>query len=372
MRILLVGGSTGGHLFPIIAVAKKIKEKIGEEADLLYLGAGSEIEKEAMQKEGIRAKYILAGKARRYFSFLNILDFFKAPIGFLQSLWILLFFMPDVVFSKGGYVSVPVVIASWIYRIPIIIHESDAVPGTSNKILEKFSNRVAVAYPSTQEYFEASKIALVGNPVREGINTGKKEEALKIFNFTESRPIILVLGGSQGSEIINEAIIRILPKLIQRSQVIHQTGDKNYEKIVHEAAEQGIKAGREGYFIKGFLNFEMMREALAGADLIISRAGANVIAEIAANKKPAILIPLENSAQDHQRMNAYELAKVGGALVLEEANLGENIFMEKIEKILDSEELKKNMAEKISVFYHPKAAEYLADGIIEMGKGIIS
>lgn len=367
MRILLTGGGSGGHVFPLIAVAKKIKEKLGAESDLLYVGSGAKIEKETMQSEGIPAKYILSGKVRRYFSPLNVLDLFKIPVGFVQSLFILLRFMPDAVFSKGGYVSVPVVIAAWIYRIPIIIHESDAIPGTSNRILEKFSTRVAVAYPSAQNYFEAAKTAMVGNPVREGINQGDKEEARRAFNFTESKPVILVLGGSQGSEIINEAIIRILPKLIQYSQIIHQTGENNFEKVVHSAGEQGIKAGRDGYFAAPFLDFEVIKKAYALADLIISRAGANIIAEIAASAKPSILIPLENSAQDHQRMNAYALAEIGATLVLEESNLGENMLFQKTEKILFDESIRKDMSQKISAFYHPKAAEYIAEGIIELG-----
>ncbi|MDO8529466.1 MAG: UDP-N-acetylglucosamine--N-acetylmuramyl-(pentapeptide) pyrophosphoryl-undecaprenol N-acetylglucosamine transferase [bacterium] len=278
------------------------------------------------------------------------------------------FFYAGRGFSKGGYVSVPVVIAAWVYRIPILIHESDAVPGTANKILGKFCNRVAVSYPSTLDYFEASKTAVLGIPVRNGINQGSREEAGKTFDFTESKPTVLVLGGSQGSGVINEAVIRILPELIKRAQVIHQTGENNFKEVVHLAGEQGIKAGREGYYAVGFLDFEMLKQAFAIADLVISRAGANFIAEIAANGKPSILIPLDNSAQDHQRMNAYEIAKFGGALVLEEANLGENIFMEKIEKILFNEELKKNMSEKIRAFYHPKAAENIAQGLIELGE----
>lgn len=367
MRILLTGGGSGGHIFPLVSVAKKIREKLGDEAEFLYVGSGAPIEKEVMEKEGITSKYIITGKVRRYFSLLNFLDFFKVPIGFIQSLWMLMSYVPDVVFSKGGYVSVPVVIAAWIYRIPIIIHESDATPGTANKILEKFSNRIAIAYPGTQDYFETSKTAIFGNPVREGINQGNREEALKTFDFTESRPVILVLGGSQGSDIINEAVIRILPRLMQYYQVIHQTGDGNYENVVHLAAEQGFKAGREGYYPVNFMDFEMLKGAYVLADLVISRAGANIIAEIAANSKPTILIPLEHSAQDHQRMNAYELAKVGGALVLEESNLGENIFFEKIEKIMRDEDLKKNMAERISAFYHPQAADHIAEGVIELG-----
>lgn len=365
MRILLTGGFSGGHIFPLVAVARKLKEK--SNIELLYVGSGSKIEKETMEAEGIRTSYIFAGKVRRYFSLLNFVDFFKIPIGFFQSLFILLKFMPDAVFSKGGYVSVPVVVAAWIYRIPIIIHESDATPGKSNKILAKFSNKIAVAYARTQDYFEASKTAIVGNPIRDGINEGDKDEARKIFNFSESKPTVLILGGSQGSEVINEAVVRILPKLLQRSQVIHQTGEKNYEDVVRKAGEQGIKAGREGYYASPFLDFEKIKQAYAVSDMVISRAGANIIAEIAANAKPNILIPLEHSAQDHQRMNAYEIAKAGGTLVLEESNLGENIFLEKIEKILSNDELKENMSKNINAFYHPKAAQYIAEGLIEMG-----
>lgn len=367
MRILLTGGGTGGHIFPLVAVAKKLREKMGEDIEILYVGSGSELEKETMVAEGIQAKYIFAGKMRRYFSMLNFLDIFKVPIGLVQSLFILLSFMPDAVFSKGGYVSVPVVIAAWMYHIPIIIHESDATPGSSNKILAKFSTQIAVGYASAQDYFEASKTAIVGNPVRDGVNGGNREEARKMFNFTESKPVILVLGGSQGSETINEAVVRILPKIIQHAQMIHQTGERNYESVIRKAGEQGIKAGHEGYFAAPFLDWERLKQAYALSDLVVSRAGANIIAEIAANAKPNILIPLENSAQDHQRMNAYEIAKAGGALVLEESNLGENIFFEKIEKILFNAELKQNMSQNVRAFYHPKAAEYIAEGLIELG-----
>jgi UDP-N-acetylglucosamine--N-acetylmuramyl-(pentapeptide) pyrophosphoryl-undecaprenol N-acetylglucosamine transferase len=368
MRILLTGGGSGGHIFPLIAVADKIREKIGSEAEFLYVGSGARIERETMTEKGIKSKFIFAGKMRRYFSVLNFLDFLKFPVSFIQSLWILLVFMPDVVFSKGGFVSVPVVLAAWIYRIPIIIHESDATPGTSNKILEKFSDQIAVAYSSTLDYFEKSKTALFGNPVREGIDQGNIEEARKSFGLTESKPVILVLGGSQGSEIINNAIIKILPKLLHYSQIIHQTGEENYDRVVRFSGEQGVKAGREGYYAAGFLDFEMMKQAYAVSDLVISRAGANIISEIAANSKPTILIPLEHSAQDHQRMNAYELAKVGASLVLEESNLGENMFFEKIEKIMMDENLRMNMGQRINAFYHPNAAANIAEGIIELAR----
>jgi UDP-N-acetylglucosamine--N-acetylmuramyl-(pentapeptide) pyrophosphoryl-undecaprenol N-acetylglucosamine transferase len=366
MRIVLTGGGTGGHLFPLVAVARKLKEKMGSEADFLYIGSGAPLEREVMNKEGMPSKFIVSGKRRRYFSFQNFIDFFKVPIGFVQSLWILLVYMPDVVFSKGGSVSFPVTIAAWIYRIPILIHESDAVPGSTNQILEKFSDNVVIAYQHAQIYFEPSKTAIWGNPVRPDVMGGNPEEARKKYGLSSSKPVIFVTGGSQGAQVINHAVVKILPELLDRAQVIHQVGEKDFEDSIRLAGELGVKSGREGYLPFKFLDGEMMRDAYAVADLVISRAGANAIAEVAANGKVAILIPLENSANDHQRMNAYEIAKVGGALVLEETNLSKNIFLEKINKVLGDRDLQSSMREKIKAFYHPQAAENIANGIIEL------
>jgi UDP-N-acetylglucosamine--N-acetylmuramyl-(pentapeptide) pyrophosphoryl-undecaprenol N-acetylglucosamine transferase len=366
MKVVLTGGGTGGHIFPLIAVERKLKEKMVSNVEFLYIGSGNKLEKDVMEKEGIKAVYVMSGKMRRYFSFQNVVDFFKVPVGFVQSLWILLKYMPDVIFSKGGYVAVPVILAAWFYRIPVLIHESDATPGYANQLLEKFSKRVVIAYPSAQAYFEKSKTALFGNPVREDISKGDKEAGRKFFNFSESKQTILVMGGSQGSKAINEAIIRILPKLLARFQVIHQTGEEGYENIVHLAGEFGIKAGREGYYPMKFLDEEILKNAYALADLVISRAGANTIADIAANKKASILIPLESSANDHQRMNAYDIAKIGGTIVLEESNLGQHIFLEKIEKIFDDENLKNSLAQNIQAFHHPQAAENIANGLMEI------
>ena len=364
---MLTGGGSGGHLFPLIAVSRKIREKLGPDCDLIYVGSGLKMEREAMAKENIPVKVVMSGKMRRYFSLLNFVDIIKLPIGFLQSLWLLLRYMPDAIFSKGGYVAVPIVLAAWIYRIPVLIHESDAVPGTANRFMSRFATRIAVAYPSAEEYFPSEKTALLGNPIREHILGGNPEAIKKQLNFTDSKKVILVLGGSQGSMAINKAIVEILPKLLYEVQVIHQTGEQNYDWVVRSAGEQGIKAGRDGYVPTKFLGEEHMRDALELCDLVISRAGANSISEIAAHGKPSILIPLPMSANDHQRMNAYALAKIGGTLVLEESNLGPVMFMEKINQILNSEDLGPAMANQIKAFYHPHAAEVIANGVIELG-----
>lgn len=367
MRIILTGGGTGGHIFPLIAVMKQVKDLAGlENLELLYVGSGAKIEKEVMSSEGVPVVNIMSGKIRRYFSLLNFIDFFKVPIGIIQSLWILLRFMPDAVFSKGGYAAVPVVIAAWIYRIPVLIHESDAIAGLANKFSAKFARRIGVAYDSAKQYFPEKKTAVIGNPVREDIMGGNRSEALSLLKLSESKPVIFVMGGSQGSNSINEAIIKALPELLKKVQIIHQTGKDNYENVVHEAAEYGIKAGREGYLAFPFMDPETLKDSFAAADLVISRAGANSISEIAANRKPSILIPLETSANNHQRANALDVAHVGGAIVLEEMNLTKHLLIQAIDKILNEKEFADSLSEKISVFYHPDAAKIIASGVLEM------
>jgi UDP-N-acetylglucosamine--N-acetylmuramyl-(pentapeptide) pyrophosphoryl-undecaprenol N-acetylglucosamine transferase len=365
-RIVLTGGGSGGHVMPIVAVVASLRNKLGDQIDFLYIGSKGKIEQDAMNEADVPVKFILTGKMRRYFAFQNFVDGFKIPLGFLQALWHLLWYMPDVVFSKGGHVAVPVVLAAWIYRIPIVTQDSDAVPGMATRILGKFADRVAVAYPSTMNYFPSHMVALIGNPVRTGILTGDASEARKRFGLDATRSTVLVLGGSLGARIIDTSLVTILPKLLPQTQVIHQTGEAHYDETIKRAEELGITPDNGGYFPRAFLQMDDLKHALAVADLVISRAGANAIAEIAAVGKPSILIPLLSAANDEQRMNAYEIARVGGALVLEEGNLKENIFLSKITELLNDSELRGRMAQSIKVFYHPNAADTIADELIRL------
>lgn len=369
MRIVLTGGGTGGHIVPLITVANKIREKIGstDELEFLFIGPAGELETEMMGQAGIPIKKILVGKMRRYFALQNFVDCLKIPLGFLQALWHLLVFMPDAVFSKGGYASLGVVLAAWIYRIPIMIHESDSVPGMTNDILGKFATRVAVSYEEAEKDFSAAQVVLTGVPIREDIAAGDANQARTMFSLLESKKVIFVYGGSQGAQVINEKLINILPKLLHKYQVIHQTGKNNYAAAVHKAGEMGIKAGSDGYHPVAFIGSEL-KDILALADLVITRAGANTLAEIAANGKPTIVVPLENSANNHQKKNAYAIAHWGGCMVLEESNLGENIFLSRIDEIMNDENLQKKLSENICRFYHPDAVDKIADGILGMIK----
>ena len=369
MKIVLTGGGTGGLIIPLITVAKKIKEKVGESmaVEFLFIGPKGKLEEKLMAQAGIPTKSIQVGKMRRYFSIHNFVDFFRVPVGVVQTLWYLLANMPDAIFSKGGYASVPVVLVGWLYRIPILIHESDSVPGATNDMLGKFSTRVAVSYPEAEKDFPAAQVVLTGNPLREDINRGDPAAARAMFSLTESKKVIFVYGGSQGAQVINNKILELLPALLHEYQVIHQTGNKNYEAVVHRAAEYGIKAGREGYHPVAFVG-EELKDILAVADLVITRAGANSLSEVAANGKPAIVIPLAGAANDHQRMNAFSVARTGGCEVLEENNLGDNLMLGKIKEMMTDEALRAKLSENIRHFYHADAADKLAEGVLGMIK----
>ncbi|HLC95059.1 MAG TPA: glycosyltransferase, partial [Patescibacteria group bacterium] len=254
-----------------------------------------------------------------------------------------------------------------IYRIPICIHDSDAVAGRANRFLARFASRIAIAYPNAHRFFPADITALTGNPVREEILAGDAINGATRFVLKNEKPIVFVLGGSQGAQVLNKAILGILPSLLEKNvQVLHQTGSKNYEDIVASVEAYGLKIVDSGYVPKPFLTAEEMADALACATVVISRAGAGSIAELAATKKAVILVPLDSAANDEQRLNAYDVAALGGALVLEEANLGEHILLNKVNELLKDETLRHTMGEKLHAFYHPDAADSIASGISDL------
>lgn len=363
-RVVLSGGVSGGHTFPLIAVARALRTQFPAGIEFLFIGSKGSFESESMAAENIPAQYVQTGKLRRYFSLMNFVDPFKVPIGIVQSLWRLFVFMPDVVFSKGGSASVPVVIAAWLYRIPVVLHDSDAVAGRANRLLSRFATRIAIAYPSAHQYFPADKTALTGNPVREEILNGDSARGAMTLGLSQEKPTLLLLGGSQGAMMLNEALLRMLPELLREGiQVVHQTGKENYEAVATVVRENGIEPEKSGYVIRDFFSAAELADVLALSTVVLSRAGAGSIAELAATKKAVILVPLASAANDEQRMNAYDIAGIGGAIVIEEPNLGEHLLFQKIMELVKQPELRSTMGEKISAFYHPDAASAIASGI---------
>lgn len=373
MRILFTGGGTGGHITPIIAVARQLKNiypvDSKEDLKMFFLGAkGPSGFDNVFEEEGIKVKTILAGKFRRYFSINFFSDLFKIPVSLCQSLWYVFLWMPDVIFNKGGYGSAPVVIAGWFYHIPIITHESDAIPGLATRLGGKLSKRIAVSFEEARKYFNAKKTALIGNPVRKEItqtcalaNEENKLAAKKILGITSDKPIIFILGGSQGAKAIDQVVLSIVPQLFGKYEVIHQCCDKDYEDIKKET--ESI----EKYHLFSFLNENQLISAFLLADIVISRAGAASIFEIASCGRPSILIPLPDSAADHQRENAFDYAKSGATSVIEQINLTPNILLSEIARIVDNPELAAQMIESAKNFSNPDAARKIAEELIALG-----
>ena len=371
MRILFTGGGTGGHFYPIVAIVRETKRIIEEErllnSTLYYIGP-NDFGHEILKKEGVETIEIVSGKWRRYISAKNFFDIFKIIAGVVKAFFVLFTMMPDVVFSKGGYGSIPVVCVAIIYRIPLIIHESDSVLGIVNSIASRFANRVAVSFESTVKLFPKKKsVGLVGYPVRRQILGGNRDVANEEFSIFTKRLVVLVIGGSQGSEILNSTVISAIKELTQEFEIIHQTGEVLFQDT---KGEVGVILSRENlvfYHPYAFFNDRALRNAYATADIIISRAGAGSIFEIAAIGKPAILIPLKNSAQEHQKKNAYEYANCGAATVIEEENLTPNVFLNEIRKLASDESRRKTMSERAALFAKVNAAEVIAKEILKMG-----
>lgn len=388
MRILFTGGGTGGHIYPIIAVAEELKILISKRnipLQMHYFGAPGKY-KNLLEENGIYVSKIFSAKLRRYFDIGNFIDI---PFFFLsipQALWKIFWLMPDVLFSKGGPGSLPVVLACRFYNIPIIVHESDSVPGLANKLAFPFASRIGVSFSSAIDFIVQhqknqkkaellkEKIALIGNPIRPSLAISEitdKKTAKNVFGFNPELSLVLVLGGSQGSAKLNDFLLSIAGELVKNIQVLHQTGIENFNGVKSELDVILKRYGTEEkgrYKIIPYLE-NNLKDAYFAADIVISRAGSGSIFEISAFAKPSILIPLsENVVGIHQINNAYEYAKTGSAVVVEENNLKPNVFINQLMKILSNDELMTLMAKSAKEFSKPKAAETIAGEIIALAK----
>ncbi len=370
MKILFTGGGTGGHVLPIIAVAREIRKFSPQtKVEFFYLGPRDDFSKLLLSQEGIYVKHVAAGKMRRYFTpksfFQNLLDLiFKTPLGIIQSFFYIFFLAPDLILSKGGFGSIPGVVAGWLLGTPIFLHEADSIPGLSNRILASFSREVFISFRKTP-YFSERKMILVGNPIRrELLEVEPKEEAKKLFKFHGEKPIILVLGGSQGAQRINDRLLDILPNFLKEFYVIHQCGEKNYSQVKAEAKAITKEWLEKSYRAFPFLKEDELKKAYSACDLVISRAGSGTIFEIAAFGKPSILVPLPESAQGHQVKNAYTYAEKGAAIVLEEANFTSRFVLEKLRFLFSNPQELEKMSKAAREFAKPLAGKTMAGYIL--------
>lgn len=371
MRILFTGGGTGGHFFPIIAIAESVNEIVLREhivgVELLYM-SDDPYDQTLLDKEHIKFIPVMAGKRRTYSSSKNFFDVFKTAFGIISALGKIFMLYPDVVFGKGGYASFPALVAARILRIPVVIHESDISPGRVNAWIAPYASKIAISYPETKKYFPKKKesvIALTGIPLREEIRKAEPlPDSHSTFDLDPNVPTILVLGGSLGSENINEHMVDVLPRLLERYQVIHQCGEANYAWMKERSdvvLRDNSYASR--YKLQAFLHTPTLIAAYSAADLVVSRGGGTIF-EIAIWKKPAILIPLAIARGDHQRENAYSYARTGAAIVIEEQNLKPTLLLSIIERIMEDPEERRRMSSATKEFSRPEASETIAEGLL--------
>lgn len=311
-KIIMTGGGTAGHVTPNLALVPKLKEK---GFDIKYIGSKEGIEKEIIGDANIPYYEISSGKLRRYFDFKNFTDPFKVMKGVIEANKILKKEKPNVIFSKGGFVAVPVVIAASMKKIPVISHESDLTPGLANKLSAPFCTKLCVTFRESLKYIKDEKGILTGTPIREEILNGNSEKGKRICNFKDNKEILLVIGGSLGAKSINEAVRKNLDEILKSYNIIHICGKNNLDNKLKDKI--------------GYIQFEYVKEELPhllkAADYIISRAGANVIFELLALNKPTLLIPLSKKiSRGDQILNANSFEKEGYSLVLDEDEMIED------------------------------------------------
>jgi UDP-N-acetylglucosamine--N-acetylmuramyl-(pentapeptide) pyrophosphoryl-undecaprenol N-acetylglucosamine transferase len=363
MKILLTGGGSGGHFYPLIAIAEEINRIVAEEKLLrpeLYYMSTAPYDEKLLSDNEITFKIVFAGKSRLYFSLWNIFDIFTLFVGTLKALWSMYFLYPDVVISKGGYASLPAVFATWFLRIPLIIHESDTVPGRTNKLSMRRAFRIAVSWPEAAKYFPKEKTAVTGQPILRELLHPVSKGAKEYLGLREDVPILLVTGGSQGAQKINDALLNALPKLLEHYQVIHQTGRKN-KKNTDNIAKVILEnhPHKDRYHTFGFMDALSLRMAAGTSSLVIARGGSNIF-EIAAWGLPSIIIPITDTHGDHQRKNAFTYARTGACVVIGEQNLSSNVLYAEILRLMEDEKLRVQMGNDAIKFFKTGAAEEIA------------
>jgi UDP-N-acetylglucosamine--N-acetylmuramyl-(pentapeptide) pyrophosphoryl-undecaprenol N-acetylglucosamine transferase len=355
LRIAFTGGGTGGHVFPGLAVSEAIREKT--DAEYLWIGSRRGMEKKILAAHHFPFAGIPSGKLRRYFSASNFFDVWRTLAGIVNSFFILLSWRPAVLFSKGGYVSVPPVLAARLLGIPVVTHESDFDPGLATRINARFARRICVSYPDTAQYFNAARrrrITVTGNPVRAAILTGDAAQGKKTAGCPAAVPLVLVLGGSLGADSVNRLIMSIRPRLTARAFLVHQTGKP--------LGRHYLSDGRA--LVRPFFN-EELPHLLAAADLVIGRAGANTLWELSAAGTPSILIPLPAIAsRGDQLRNAAAFAGLGAALVLQEENATPDGLLAMVEHLLDNKAQLRRMGEAARTLFIPDARERIAREIL--------
>ena len=351
MKIVIVSGGTGGHIYPGIAIAQEIKKR-DPQSSILFLGSREGLENKIIPKEGYSLKLIKARALLRKFSYKALTAPFISAIGFFQSLWLLKRFSPNFLISTGGYVSLPAVTAAKLLRVPIILHEQNALPGAVNRICSFFANKIFLYFPESKKYIKGE---VVGNPVRKEIIEANKATAQEKFGLNPKMRIVLVMGGSQGAKQLNEIVVSSLDKVPSDIFILHIIGDRDFGWAQRYLEGKQLKNYRALPYL-----YAEMAHTLAAADLVVSRAGATAIAEFTIWGLPMILVPFPFAAENHQQLNAEAVAQNGAAIIIKEKDLTPQKFISLItNSAIDYDKMKKASLELAK----PKAAERIVDYI---------
>lgn len=373
-RIIVTGGGTGGHVMPLEAVVEELKST---NSDILYIGSGNVLEKEMALRKNIKYQSIFTGKYRRYWSWQNFIDIFKIIIGIVQAKYLIFKYRPNAIFAKGGYVTLPVVISGWILRKPIVIHESDVIMGLANRMEANLARKICVGFPiENYSKLPLDRLIYTGNPVRQEfllpiayrlshIVKRKSLSANRDDNKSDDQPLaishkptILITGGSQGSRFINNTVAAIMEKLTQKYCVIHISGKLDYDWLK--------KNNWSNYQVYDFTN--EMPKLMQSANLVISRASANTMAEIAILAKPSILIPIKESANNHQLANARVFEKNHASVVCSEDQLTPDSLLDIINSLLGDEKMLKDMGNQVKQLANYESAKAIKEEIINVIK----
>ncbi|MBS4216951.1 undecaprenyldiphospho-muramoylpentapeptide beta-N-acetylglucosaminyltransferase [Bacillus sp. FJAT-49711] len=347
-RIVFTGGGSAGHVTPNIAIIRELHK---EEWDIFYIGSKKGIEKDLVEKIHIPYYAISSGKLRRYINFENVIDVFRVLKGCLEAKKILQKIKPHIVFSKGGFVSVPVIVAARLLKIPIFIHESDLTPGLANKISKKFATRIFTSFEETVKYFPENKTTYIGSPIRGEIFQGNAKKGTEYLNFNSNLPILTIMGGSLGAKKINETVRDVIKQLTKKYQVVHICGKNN---IDHDM-----------YNIRGYKQFEYIHDELAdilaATTIVVTRGGSNSIFEFLALKIPMIIIPLTlQQSRGDQILNAKLFAEKGFSVTLEEELLTSKALMANLELVFDK---RKEMQSAMNLYSKKDALSFLLNEI---------
>ena len=371
MKVVFTGGGSGGHFYPIIAVAQELRLLLesGDVKDVeFFFMSDDPYDQGLLDENNITFVQNKTGKLRVYFSLQNFLDIFSTFFGIIRAFFKLYRLYPDVVFSKGAYPSFPVTIAARLLRIPVIIHESDSVPGRANKMAASYAKKIAISFPGAADFFPPDKVALTGNPIRKELFSPIVDGAREAFGLEDGIPTIFIIGGSQGAQRINDMLISAGSDLINSYQIIHQIGENNINTfkatmdIIIEKHEH-----KDRYKMLPYLSLDQMRMVAGVADMVVSRGGSTIF-EIAAWGKPSVIIPISKTNGDHQRKNAYAYARAGACEVIEENNLTAKLFVDEIGRIFADTELMVSMSSSARAFSKDDAAFKISREIISILK----